>query len=292
MSYARRRIDLKFQLGKGNFGDSGFDTVDLTGLRVSAHISKAGGVSLSSLDMRVYGMSLSTMNQLSTLGKPLVDGRNNTVTLSAGDDESGMAVVFTGTIQQAWSDMTNAPEGSLTVSAFSGILDALKPLPPSSFKGQADASVIVAGLASQMGYNFENGGVTVQLANPYYPGTGRQQLESVARAGPFNFFIDDTTNTLAIWPIGGVRGAQVPLISPETGLIGYPAHTDQGISLTTLYNRAITFGANVQVQSSLTPACGLWTVFKVDHSLESETPGGKWFTSCECNLPGQVSVAR
>jgi hypothetical protein len=292
MTYARRRLNMTFKLGQGSFGDGGFDTVKVTGLRASATISKAGGVSLSELNLRIYGLPLSVMNQLSTLGKPLIEGRNNTVIVEAGSDDAGDAIVFAGTIAEAWVEMEGAPDGVFIVSAYTGLLDALRPLPPSSFPGHADAATIMAGLAVQMGYAFENSGVSVQLANPYFAGAGRRQAETCARAGNFNFFIDDTTNTLAIWPRNGSRGGAIPLLSKDTGLKGYPAHTQNGIVVTTLFNPSITFGGQVEVRSILTPANGRWTVFSVVHDLEAETPDGQWFTRLQCTVLGYVALPR
>ncbi|NBW08589.1 MAG: hypothetical protein EBR82_11250 [Caulobacteraceae bacterium] len=292
MTYLRREIDLKFQLGEGDFGAAGVDTVEVTGLRVACNIQKNGDASYSRASLKVYGLTLSTMNKLSTLGKPLVDGRNNTVTVTAGD-ANGKAVVFSGTITEAWVDGANAPEVSLSVEAYVGLIDALKPLPASSFKGSVDAATIVASIAQQTGRNFENGGVEgVTLTNPNYPGTGRQQLESVARDGGFNLFIDDVTNAVAIWPRDGVRGGQIPLINAQTGLVGFPTHTENGILITSLFNPAIVFGRAVRVESILTPAAGTWSVFAVSHDLESLAPGGAWFTRAQCNVFGMVAIAR
>jgi hypothetical protein len=290
MTFLAREIDVKFQLGQGNFGESGADTVEVTGLRVNCTIQKNGGVSLSRLAMKVYGLSLSTMNQLSTLGKPLITGRNNRVTVTAGD-ANGKAVVFSGIIQEAWVDPNAAPEVAFVVDAFTGLLDALRPLPASSFQGSADAATIVAGLAQQMSYAFENAGVSVKLSNPYFPGTGKQQLDAVARAGDFNCFIDDVSNTVAIWPRDGQRGGQVPLISAETGLVGFPMHTQDGVIVTSLFNAAIVFGRAIDVQSVLTPANGQWTVFAVTHELGTQDPGAPWFTKAMCTVLGRAQLA-
>lgn len=289
MSFSRRHIDLTFRLGQGNFGDGGFNTVKLSGLRATATISKAGGVSMTGLNLSVYGMPLDLMNQLSTLGKPLVDGRNNTVTVEAGSDDTGMAVVFIGTIFQAWADLQNAPDGVFTVEAHTGLLDALRPLAPTSFNGAADAATILSGLAQQMGYSFENTGVSTQLSYPYFSGSGRDQAMACAEAGNFNILFDNTT--LAIWPKGGARGGASVLISPDTGMVGYPTWTANGLVLTTLFNPSIAFGGTVQVDSSITPAKGQWTVFKVDHDLQSETPNGRWFTRLEATVLGHTALA-
>lgn len=297
MALAKRFIDLQFRLGKGNFGADGVDTVELKGLRVSCAISKAGGVSMSECSLRVYGMPLDVMNQLTVINKlAQEDMRFNAVTVSAGDEESGASVCFTGVIKEAWIDAAKAPDVAFYVKAYTGALDLVKPVPPVSYNGTVDAALIVAGIAAQMtpsggqtgfgGLKFENSGVKVQIAYPYLTGTALEQLRTVARAGNFNCVVDD--DTVAIWPAGGVRGGQVPLISAATGMVGYPAFTQNGIQLTTLYNPSLVFGTEIKVESALVPARGRWTIASVHHNLDSETPGGAWFSSVECGLLGQV----
>jgi hypothetical protein len=303
MTFVTRRINLKFSLGTGNFGESGADTIDLEGLRVAASITKGGGVFMSELNMRVFGMSLDVMNKLSILGKPLTTARRNTVTVSAGDDDSGVAVVFTGTITECWVDTRSMPQVSLIVVAHAGYMTAMKPVPPTSYKGSVDAALVVAGIAAQMppegatenengeiatGMIFENSGVDVQISNPYLAGTYFEQLQTIARAGDFNCVIDN--DTVAIWPAGGSRKGSAPVISPETGMVGYPNYTQNGIQLKTLFNPSIVFQSPVEVKSELTPANGTWVPYIVTHELESEMPNGQWFTLMECNLTGQETV--
>lgn len=308
MSYTQRHIDVTFQLGQGSFGESGQDTVRISGLRVSATITKAGGVSMSSLDMKVYGLTLSQLNDLSILGKPIIDVRRNIVTVTAGDDETGMATVFTGTIYEAWPDMAAAPDVYLHITAHSALLDAARPVPPSSYPGPTDVAVIMAGLAQQMGCSFVNSGVSVILHNPYYPGTAWAQMQAAAAAAHIYAVIDDLSpsqapnssgdggdngtgqaggRVLAIWPMDGSRGGAIPLISKDTGMVGYPTCTPNGIVVTTLYNPSITFGGNFEVQSILKVANGTWTVFNVTHELEAEVlENGAWFTHVEGTVLG------
>lgn len=289
MSFVRRRIDLQFQLGTGAFGEDGSDTVTLSGLRVSAGISKAGGVSMSEANLRVFGMPLDVMNKLTVLNKlRYQDQRFNTVTISAGDDETGVAVAFVGTISEAWVDASSAPDVSFVVVAQTGLLDLVKPVAPTSFRGSVDVATVLNGIAVQMvpPRQLENTGVSVQIANPYLVGTLVDQLRTVARAANINCIVDD--HVVAIWPAGAARGGAVPLISPSTGLVGYPLTTQNGIQLTTLFNPGLAFGLEIDVQSALTPANGGWSIASVTHEIESETPGGKWFTRVECGLLGQT----
>lgn len=290
MAFVKRHLTFKFQLGQGSFGESGADAVEVKGLRASVSIVKAGGVSQSKADCRIFGLPLSVMNRLTILGKPLVDGRNNKITVLAGDDKKGMAAIFEGIIAEAWVDGRNAPQIAFIVSAFDGILAALKPVQPVSFDGTVDASTVVAQIAQGAGYSFTNEGVNVQIANPYLWGTTIQQLQDVARAGNFNCQIatDAGITRVVIWPADKARGGQIPLLSPETGLIGYPMRTENGIEVQTLFNPGITFGGQIRIKSALVPANGDWTVFRVAHDLESETTGGKWFTTLECSILGQT----
>lgn len=288
MTFSKRHLSFKFELGEGSFGEDGSNTFEMSGVRASATIEKNGLVDNATANLKIYGLPLSVMNKLTLLGKPLIDGRHNTVTVSAGDDDSGASVVFVGTIQEAWVDGRNAPQVAFVVTAFSGIVPAMKPVPPVSYKGTVDVALVVSGIAQQAGYLFENSGVTAQIADPYLSGTALQQLQKITRAADVNCTIEPTAPpTIAIWPKDKARQSESLLISPETGLIGYPMRTENGIELQTLFNPSIVFGGLIEVQSSLTPANGSWSVFRVAHDLEAETPGGKWFTTLECNILGQ-----
>ena len=86
--YAERAITLTFQLGKGDFGGSGADTLTIAGLRVVVHVElvllPGTGVGI----IRVYGMTLNHMNALTQAGL-VYAARKNYVAVQAGDAQSG-----------------------------------------------------------------------------------------------------------------------------------------------------------------------------------------------------------
>jgi hypothetical protein len=277
MSFTKKRIDLTISLGTGQFGDSGANTVTLSGLRVHAGVQVYGGEAMPQAQIRVFGLPLDMINQLTAIG-PINSAImfNNSVLLAAGDDENGMRTVYSGTIWQAWGEFDGAPDVPLNITGLGGLAAALKPVNALSYPGSADVATIMQTLATTMGLAFENNGVTVQLSNPYFPGTALAQARACARAADINFTID--RGALAIWPKNGARGGEVPLISPATGMRGYPTFASNGLGVTTLFNPDIKPGGVIEVQSSLQVACGKWTVLQVQHSLQSETPNGQWFT--------------
>lgn len=281
MSLTSRRITLQLTLGQGDFGSAGQDTVTLEGLRCSANIAYSGK-DFARADVQIWGLSLDLMNKLTVTQKFWLEQRvSNRLTISAGD-ENGVSMCFGGTIWDAWADGRQQPDVMFYVSADSSMYDLSKPIAPTSYKGGVDASLVLSGLAQQIGYAFENSGVTGTLTNPYKPGSPKTQIESVCRDVDCMFTVDEATKTLAIWPKGKARGLEVPLISKATGLVGYPSFTQSSVQFTTLFNPNIRFGGLIKLQSQFEPANGVWSVLGVSHRLEANVPGGQWFTDVEC----------
>ena len=284
-SYVERVLRITVQLGKGSYGAGGFNTITLPRLRAVASIEKLGPPGAAKADVRVYGMRQEVMNQLSTLGVPLPMERDNLLKIEAGDDTNGMAVVYQGTIQNAWQNLDGQPDTFFNFEAWVGTFDAAKPVPAISFPGTADVATIMSSLATQMGRNFENNGVTAKLASPYFSGTALRQAQACAKAANIEMFDDGMV--LAIWPKNGTRGGMIPLIQPESGLVNYPRYTGQGMQFRCLYNPNILFGGQIEMKSSLIPANGKWYVNKLNYELSCELPNGPWYCDVSCvRAPG------
>lgn len=288
MAFTRKKLAVTFKLGTGNYGESGYNTVKFTDLRASAFITSTGGPSFSRLELEASGIDLSTMNQLSTLGQIITVVRRNTIIVEAGDDASGLSVVYQGQIIEAWVDASSMPNIVFRVKGGAGSFEAVKPVPPTTYNGLASVATIMSSLATQADLIFTNDGVQANLIDPYFPGTTFDQIRRCAEAANINWIIDK--GTLAIWPKGGSRGGAVPVVSPDTGMIGYPTFTSNGIQVTTLYNPSINYGQKIEVRSSLTPACGVWTIVALYHHLEAETPGGQWSSTMTAVPPGLAAI--
>jgi hypothetical protein len=289
MPLIQRLVDISFTLGQGNFTESRTNQVTISGLRVSAKIVKAGGNSMGEAQLLIYGMTLSLMNQLSTLGMIYQLVQRNLVTITAGDNQNGMGTVFVGTITNAFADFQASPDVPFHVMAHAGMTESVLSIPPSSFSGSSDVATIMSGLAAQAGLKFENNGVSAKLSNPYFSGSVRSQIKDCADHANIKWTIDN--GTLAIWPKTGSRGGSVPLISPDTGLISYPAYTHYGLLLKTLFNPSIGFGGKVQVKSNLFKADGTYIVLGITHDLSSMVPKGPWFSELSLYNPAYPTPA-
>lgn len=298
--FVKRRIDVSFRLGSGaTYDTTQSNTALSSGLRVSATINKAGSVGMPTLIAKIFGLQPSIVKGISTLGNVYGAALNNQVTLSAGDDQSGMGVVFTGVIDSAWADFQEPANPTLSVRAHTGLLESLRPLPPTSFNGSADVATIISSIAKQMGWDFDNSGVSVQIRNAYLSGTGREQAYKAADMANIRIMMDTMpsgSNVIAIWPQGGLRDGVAPFISPQSGMVMAPAWEDNALVVKTLFNPSVStgeigtsgvlVGSSINVESSVPNATGSWQVFGIQHELVTETPEGAWFTTIHCNNIG------
>lgn len=279
----KKRLKFIITLGTGKFGASDNNQITLEGYRAVADIDKAGGMMMGTLRARIYGVTQDDMNSITTLQWKPQETIPNTVEVYAidGDTET---LVFAGNIVNAWGDYQAMPDVYLRLQAQSAFINQLKPVPPRSFKGSIDVASVMSQITKDLGYNFENNGVSVTLTDVYLSNTGLEQAKDLAHAANIDLYLDD--KTLAITPQNGPRGELIPEISAESGLIGYPTFDGIGVNFQTLFNPAITFGGRIKLVTDITQAKGEWIVTSIGYRLESEKPGGAWLANVRGNANG------
>ena len=284
MAFVGRLISLTFTLSPGvqnanpTFAGTNSNTLTVSGLRVAANLKAAATPSQGTAEVQVYGMTLSHMNQLSTLGLARKLIANNTIKIMAGnDDGTPLKQVFYGVILQAWSDFQGAPNVPLHLMCQTLAFNSVIPTKPLSYNGSTDAASVMQTIAGKMGCTFENNGVNVKLSSPYLYGSLKDQADDIARSAQCNWTVDQT-NTLAIWPQGGSRNGSPTQVSPPPNgeMIGYPTFANYMMFIKHVFNSNFKLGSTLQVQSSLPATKGIWSIMSLDHILESQVFHGKW----------------
>ncbi len=279
MTFSQKLINVTFNSGAGSFSPIG-----LTGLRITCHTEAGAESSMLWCDLLIYGMTLSHMNQLSTLGWAVGKPGNDSVEVYAGD-ASGMSLVYKGTIWQAVSDYQGGPNLPFHVVAHAGAREsALNVAPISVNNKSADFAQLWQQVAQKMGLQAETNGIKIKLAYPYLPYSAREMAVALAQHANVSWTID--RGILAAWPRYGARQGSSPLISPQTGMVGYPSFSTYGVKIRCLFNNELKIGGTVQVQSSITPANGTWKIEKLEHNLQALTPNGEWFSTFEASKLG------
>ena len=284
----KKQLRFVITLGTGKFGSSNNDTVTLQGFRAIADIDKAGGMMMGTLKAKIYGVKQADMNSITTLQWKPQTWIPNTVEVFTIDG-TAETLIFAGNIVNAWADYQGMPDVFLHIQAQAAFFNALKAIPPRSFKGPIDTPSVMAQIAADLGYTFENNGVTTQLTDLYLPNTGLEQAKDLARAAGCDLYLDD--KVLAITPPNVPRKALIPVISPTSGLIGYPTFDGVGVNFQALFNPGVTFGGSIKLETDVQQATGEWIVTSVAHRLESEKPGGAWYSTIRGNANG-LAVTR
>jgi hypothetical protein len=273
VAFTKKIISVDMSLASGVFTGGG-NTATLTGLRMSCTVKVVGGDTPATLDLAIYGLSLSKMNQMSAIGTQYDRRSKNPIAVSAGD-ANGMAVVFIGMIQDAYIDAQSMPDVCFRITANVAGDNAVKDAEVTTIDGSVDVATLMNKQSQAMSLQFENSGVLVKLSNPYYSGSSYAQATRIANDAGIQWVVEK--NVLAIWPTGEARKGSAPTVSRKTGMVGYPTFRGSSVFVKTLFNPAVQYGQNITIQSDITPANGTWPIIAIYDKLECEMPRGEWF---------------
>lgn len=280
MTFAEKALSFEIDLPDSR-PVNGSNTISLSGFRASAMVEASGGMGTGTADIAIYGLPLTTMNDLSQIGRSWGQVPQYGIKVFAGDLGEAPSLVWQGDAMYALAD-GQQPDMAFRIFGQPGYYGEIAPAPPLSLQGSGDVATMLSGLAAQMGLAFVNNGVNVKLSNPYHAGTAMAQAKDIAYAANIDMFVD--RGTMFISPLGSPLPGGPVLISPETGMIGYPSFDSLNVTVRTLFNPAIQPLGQIQIKSSLTAANGLFQVMHLSHSLDCLIPGGRW----ETEVTGQI----
>lgn len=296
-SFTRKLLEVRVTLQAGQF-DGGGNTKIISWTPLKARIEKTGPPDYCKAAIEARGLSYEDMAQMSTLAfKPLASAKN-TVQVFAGDErDEELSLAFSGSITQAAADFNTAPDVVFKLEAMAGYYGAITPQGPTAIKGAQPAADFIAMQARAAGFSFQNDGVTAQLSNAVFNGSPVAQARAAARQIGAELIIDDGVMILS--PAGGAgekagggRGNAV-LLNKESGLLGYPVLTNEGVQLKALYNPAFQLGGLVQVESIVPKASGTWRIIKLTHELAAfDAKGGPWESQMTAFYPEGGAVGK
>lgn len=263
-------------LGEGEF-EGGGNTKIIEGLATTVQVTKAGLPEKNSAEVRIQGLKLSDMEQLTFLSFLPGEYRKNHILIEAGDKGGELSVVFKGDITAASADFSTAPDVTMKFNALTAGWSVLVADSPTSVQGEATAESLINQFAEQAGFNFVNEGVTESVKNATYNGSPVQKAEQVADEVGAELLMDDETWTLMPWD--KPRGDAV-LLKAESGMIGYPSFTQDGISVECFYNPRLQLGGQIKIESIVPRASGYWKITKLSHDLSAYTQG-RWVSKID-----------
>ncbi len=282
-SFSAKRLKAVITLADDSntvFDGSGNNTLTIENLRMTATVVISNRQA-SELNLSIYGMLTKDMDALTSAWISPDSIRDNRVTLYA-DNGNGYRLVFIGTIIEAMPDYKRIPDVPFQIMAKISYFKQIEITPPLSYQGAVDINVIGQDLAGKLGLSFVSN-VKSTLTDPYYPGTVFDQLRNACIDARVDFYFQGETLvfTPLLQPFTSIPAV---LLTPNTGLVGYPIYTRRGLQVTALFDPAYLCGSTIQIQDSRVKGInGLWYPRSIQFDLSANMPNGPWFATMQCN---------
>lgn len=281
-SFKEKEIELAVVLGKGTFGGNG-NTKIIKGLAVQCNIEKVQLPDKNKAKVQIYGLNLDDMEQMTTLAFKPLETQKNYIQIKAGDKDGELSLVFKGEIATAYANFNNVPDVVFEIEALAGYFPALKAIPATSATGEVSIAELLAKLAKEAGYDFVNKGVTGAVSNPYLTGSPFEQIKKLAADNGFDVLFDNE-EIIAV-PFGKARSGNTVKLSKDTGLIGYPTFSSEGIALNCHFEKELQIGGLVEVDSIVPKTSGLWKISKLSHKISANFSGNNYWESAVDAVP-------
>jgi hypothetical protein len=285
-SFVQRGLRATFILaGSGQvFPGTNTNTLTVSGLRISAQIQGTARLA-AQMSLKVQGMKRVDMNAITVAwaNPPVV--LDHYVILEANNGQ-GWNKVFSGTIIEAQPEYRSQPDTFLQLLASVGYFQKIRPAESLSYTEAVDIDLVCTDIAALRGSNwkFVNGGVTGILNGPLYlNGTLLDQLDTACQAAGCDYYL--ANDTITVTPRGRPIENTAPavVLSPTSGMIGYPVYERAGLNVQALYQPAFDNGVPLDIKDSVVAAAnGRWYPYSVVHELDGNIPQGKWNTSMKC----------
>ncbi|WP_175920741.1 phage protein [Burkholderia pyrrocinia] len=286
--------------------DSG-DALDLSELRIVFRVKRGDLQTPNSASIRVYNVSATTAQR--------AESREFTrVVLQAGY-EGNYGIIFVGQIKQVRRGRESQTDTFLDITAADG--DSaynFAVVNTTLAAGSTATDHVAAATAAMIPYGVTAGYQPALPTNPLPRGKvmfgmARDFLRSVARTTQTVWSIQDSKVVLV--PETAYMPGEIPVVTSETGMVGMPQQTSNGIEVKMLLNPSVKIGRLIQIDNTSIQQYeyslnvgqqaeneriemqaklqddGFYYVMLAD--VSGDTRGEEWYTSVTC-LAADVTV--
>jgi hypothetical protein len=239
-------------LGEGEFKD-GTNTRIIEGLATEISVNKAGLPEKNTAKIKIANLSLADMEQMTFLAFRNLESRKNHIMVEAGEQGKALDMVFKGDITSSFPDFESAPDIYFNIEAMTAGWSVRLATPPTSINGEMDAACLIEQFASEAGFAFVNNGVSASVRNTTFNGSPVQKAQQCAEEIGAELIMDDDVWTVQPWE--KPQGVAV-LLNKDSGLIGYPSFTSDGVKAKCFYNSQLKLGGQVKIESVVQRASG------------------------------------
>lgn len=271
------KITLTLRDGNVFFTAEGDNRASSTGLAISTSITYGNGAISPTAQITVYGLPIETMNKLFRVQWNTMNSLLNMVKIESGEQGGNLTTDYEGNITFATVNMDGAPNASLVITSQMAVAEKMRLVPPIEIKKDEsrDVADILEKLCTENGFTFENNGVSHIITSTTLNGSVVDIAQTLANWCEFDLYIEQ--RSITICPKGKPRPFKIPVISPTSGLIGYPSPDQRGLTFNCAYNPIVRFGGIIRLSgSAINIANADWRIYGLVTTLEANIPQGKW----------------
>lgn len=274
----------------------GGDGLDLSELRVHFDVSQSDFETPNHAAIRVYNLSSNTAQRIR---KEFTE-----VTLQAGYRDGGFGVIFKGTIKQVRIGRDSQTDTYLDIFAADSDeqynFGMVNKSVAAGTSPKAQTDMIAQEMGAEVGDVQYDTALQSNIRGKVLYGMARSQLRNLARSGKSSWSLQN--GKVVVSPLTGYTKGQAVVLNSQTGMVGLPEQTEDGIKIMCLLNPRIAIGTQVQIdqnsvqraQVSLNPSDvnqfenafppvtsdGFYTVMVAEHS--GDTRDNEYYTTLTC----------
>ncbi|HBM8406671.1 hypothetical protein AB6H35_01475 [Citrobacter freundii] len=274
--YSKRSLRFEFVNETSSFDESGNNTISISEARAAVSFQSAGNLFGTQINVSIFGLGIEMLAALSSKAMGLFGSDTERISMKVFVGETA---IFSGYMTSSIANMNAIPNAALMITATANADLQNKPASPFSFNGATPVPDIINAICNAAGYKAYITGLDgLVVTNPHYEGSIFTQLESLCN--DVNVAMSVAPPSISFWPQDSTRDDVMPFISPEYGLIGYPIFSNGGLMFQTQFSTLLTTGRNVQIETSLPHASGVYKLTSVNHELSSWMNDGPWHSIC------------
>lgn len=183
--------------------------------------------------------------------------------VEAGRVSTGYSRIFLGDITAA--SPSQPPDIAVTVKALTGNSKKGK-IVANSQPATAQLQDVAKQVAGDLGASLRFEATPKQIGNYSFTGGALNQVGKLGEAGDVNAYLDG--NVLVVKDGNVPLTGRTRILTAETGLIGIPETTEQGLKVKMLYDSQTTLGTGLIITSKIYPAVdGTYIVYKLAFDL-------------------------
>lgn len=239
-------------------------------LFISVNGMKYGNALQNEAEIVLTNLDKTTQDYILTETSPYNLNRTpKLVIVEAGRVSYGTFVLYRGNV--VVSTLTQPPDVGIHLKCLTGnfikgnILSRNQP-------GQASLKQIMSQIAQDTGTILNFQATNKNIANYAFAGAAPKQIDLVNTFGGINAFVDDDVLVVkdAFIPIGNT----LRILSAETGMIGIPEFTEQGVKVKFLLDNQTKLGGGLRIISKQNPAVnGDYVIYRLGFEISTrDTP--------------------